>query len=172
MIETPAAVLMADRLAEVSAFFSVGTNDLTQYTMAVDRGNARLANRFNPHDPSIVRQLQRVVEVGRAAGLPVSVCGEMASEPLSAVLLLGLGYECLSVSPPALPLVKWVIRSIPDETARRAAGAALAAASAAAVSAALREAVGGYIDVRLLDPQSALPGRGRVATLPPGKSSV
>jgi phosphoenolpyruvate-protein phosphotransferase (PTS system enzyme I) len=172
MIETPAAVLMADRLAEVSAFFSVGTNDLTQYTMAVDRGNARLANRFNPHDPSIVRQLQRVLEVGKAAGLPVSVCGEMASEPLSAVLLLGLGYERLSVSPPALPLVKWVIRSIPEDTARRAAAAALDAASAADVSAALREAVGEYIDIRLLDPQSTLPGRGRVATLPPGKSSA
>ena len=171
MIETPAAVLMADRLAEVSAFFSVGTNDLTQYTMAVDRGNARLANRFNPHDPSIVRQLHRVREVGKASGLPVSVCGEMASEPLSAVLLLGLGYDRLSVSPPALPLVKWVIRSIPEEAARRAADAALGAASAADVSAALREAVGEYIDIRLLDPHSALPGRGRVATLPPGKRS-
>ena len=171
MIETPAAVLMADRLAEVSAFFSVGTNDLTQYTMAVDRGNARLANRFNPHDPSIVRQLHRVIEVGKAAQLPVSVCGEMASEPLSAVLLLGLGYDRLSVSPPALPLVKWVIRSIPEEAARRAAEAALGAATAADVSAALREAVGEYIDIRLLDPHSALPGRGRVATLPPGKRS-
>jgi phosphotransferase system enzyme I (PtsI) len=172
MIETPAAVLMADRLAEVSAFFSVGTNDLTQYTMAVDRGNARLANRFNPHDPSIVRQLHRVQEVGKAAGLPVSVCGEMASEPLSAVLLLGLGYDRLSVSPPALPLVKWVIRSIPEEAARKAAEAALSAASAADVSAALREVVGGFVDIRLLDPQSALPGRGRVATLPPGKTSA
>jgi phosphoenolpyruvate-protein phosphotransferase (PTS system enzyme I) len=170
MIETPAAVLMVDRLAEVSAFFSVGTNDLTQYTMAVDRGNARLASRFNPHDPSIVRQLHRVLEVGTAAGLPVSVCGEMASEPLSAVLLLGLGYDRLSVSPPALPLVKWVIRTVPEESARQAATAALAAASAADVSRVLREAVGEYIDVRLLDPQSALPGRGRVASLPPGKS--
>jgi phosphotransferase system enzyme I (PtsI) len=170
MIETPAAVLMADRLAEVSAFFSVGTNDLTQYTMAVDRGNARLANRFNPHDPSIVRQLHRVVEVGKTAGLPVSVCGEMASEPLSAVLLLGLGYDRLSVSPPALPLVKWVIRTVPEESSRRAASAALAAANAAEVSRVLREVVGEYIDVRLLDPQSALPGRGRVASLPPGKS--
>jgi len=170
MIETPAAVLMADRLAEVSAFFSVGTNDLTQYTMAVDRGNARLANRFNPHDPSIVRQLHRVVEVGKAAELPVSVCGEMASEPLSAVLLLGLGYDRLSVSPPALPLVKWVIRTVPEESARRAASAALAAANAADVSRVLREVVGEYIDVRLLDPHSALPGRGRVASLPPGKS--
>jgi phosphotransferase system enzyme I (PtsI) len=170
MIETPAAVLMADRLAEVSAFFSVGTNDLTQYTMAVDRGNARLASRFNPHDPSVVRQLQRVLEVGKAAGLPVSVCGEMASEPLSAVLLLGLGYDRLSVSPPALPLVKWVIRTVPEESARRAAGAALAAANAADVSRVLREVVGEYIDVRLLDPHSTLPGRGRVASLPPGKS--
>ena len=169
MIETPAAVLMADRLAEVSAFFSVGTNDLTQYTMAVDRGNARLANRFTPHDPSIVRQLQRVLEVGKEAGLPVSVCGEMASDPLSAVLLLGLGYECLSVSPPALPLVKWVIRTVPEEVTHKAATAALAAASAAEVSSVLREAVGEYIDIRLLDPQSSLPGRGRVASLPPGK---
>jgi len=172
MIETPAAVVMADGLAEVSAFFSVGTNDLTQYTMALDRGNARLANRFNPHDPSIVRQLQRVLDVGRAAGLPVSVCGEMASEPLSAVLLIGMGYERLSVSPPALPLVKWVIRTIPEAAARNAAEAALAATNAADVSAALRDAVGEHIDLRLLDPQSALPGRGRVASLPPSKSSV
>ena len=161
MIETPAAVLIADRLAEVSAFFSVGTNDLTQYTMAVDRGNARLADRFTPHHPSIVRQLKRVVEVGRDAGLPVSVCGEMASEALSAVLLVGLGYERLSVSPPALPLVKWVVRTVPEEAARRAAEIALAASSAAEVSAALRRTVSEFIDVRLLDPASALPGRGQ-----------
>src|SRR3954451_23544923 len=172
MVETPAAVLMADRLAEVSAFFSVGTNDLTQYTMAVDRGNARLGNRFTPHDPSVVRQLHRVLEVGKAADLPVSVCGEMASEPLSAVLLLGLGYTCLSVSPPALPLVKWVVRTVPEESAQRAAQAALNATSAAEVSNVLREVVGEYIDIRLLDPHSTLPGRGRVASLPPGKSSV
>jgi phosphotransferase system enzyme I (PtsI) len=172
MVETPAAVLMADRLAEVSAFFSVGTNDLTQYTMAVDRGNARLANRFTPHDPSIVRQLKQVLEVGKAAGLPVSVCGEMASEPLSAVLLLGLGYDSLSVSPPALPVVKWVVRTVPEESARRAASAALMAASAAEVSNVLREVVSEYMDIRLLDPHSTLPGRGRVASLPPGTSSI
>jgi phosphoenolpyruvate-protein phosphotransferase (PTS system enzyme I) len=167
MIETPAAVLIADRLAEVSAFFSIGTNDLTQYTMAVDRGNARLADRFTPHHPSIVRQLHRVAEVGREAGLPVSVCGEMASEPLSAVLLIGLGIDRLSVSPPALPLVKWVVRTVPEEAARRAAEGALAAGSADEVSEALRNAVGEYLDIRLLDPHSALPGRGRVASLRP-----
>jgi phosphotransferase system enzyme I (PtsI) len=172
MVETPAAVLIADRLAEVSAFFSVGTNDLTQYTMAVDRGNARLANRFTPHDPSIVRQLQRVLEVGKAAGLPVSVCGEMASEPLSAVLLLGLGYDCLSVSPPALSVVKWVVRTVPEAAALQAATAALTATSAAEVSNVLREVVGEYIDIRLLDPHSTLPGRGRVASLPPGKNGL
>ncbi len=170
MIETPAAALIADRLAEVSAFFSIGTNDLTQYTLAVDRGNARLADRFLPHHPSIVRQLHQVLQVGRAAGIPVSVCGEMASEPLSAVLLLGLGYDRLSVSPPALPLVKWVVRTVPEPAAARAAESALAAASAEEVSETLRSVVGEYIDVRLLDPQSALPGRGRVATLPSGKA--
>jgi phosphoenolpyruvate-protein phosphotransferase (PTS system enzyme I) len=167
MVETPAAVLIADRLAEVSAFFSVGTNDLTQYTMAVDRGNARLADRFTPHHPSIIRQLRQVVEVGRAAGIPVSVCGEMASEALSAVLLIGLGYERLSVSPPALPLVKWVVRTVPEDAAREAATAALDAASAEEVSGVLRETVGGFIDVRLLDPSSTLPGRGRVGSLRP-----
>ncbi|MBA3496549.1 MAG: phosphoenolpyruvate--protein phosphotransferase [Gemmatimonadales bacterium] len=170
MIETPAAVLIADRLAEVSAFFSIGTNDLTQYTLAIDRGNARLADRFTPHHPSIVRQLHQVLQVGRAAGIPVSVCGEMASESLSAVLLLGLGYDRLSVSPPALPLVKWVVRTVPEPAAARAAESALAAASAEDVTETLRSVVGEYLDVRLLDPNSALPGQRRVGTLPPGQT--
>jgi phosphoenolpyruvate-protein phosphotransferase (PTS system enzyme I) len=151
MIETPAAALIADRLAEVAAFFSIGTNDLTQYTLAVDRGNARLAARFTPHHPSVVRMLHSVLQVGRGAGIPVSVCGEMASEPLSAVLLLGLGYDRLSVSPPALPLVKWLIRTVPEPAAARAAESALAAASASDVSESIRSVVGEYIDVRLLE---------------------
>lgn len=171
MVETPAAVVIADRLAEVSDFFSLGTNDLTQYTMAVDRGNARLANRFTPHHPSIVRQLHQVLAIGRAADIPVSVCGEMASEPLSVVLLIGLGYERLSVSPPALPLVKWVVRTVPEPAARQAAESALSARSAEEVLEALRSVVGEYIDVRLLDPRSALPGLGRVASLPPGTAA-
>ncbi len=166
MIETPAAVIIADRLAEVSAFFSVGTNDLTQYTLAVDRGNARLAERFTPHHPAVVRQLKRITDVGVAAGVPVSVCGEMASEGLSVVLLIGLGYRRLSVAPPALPLVKWVIRSVPEAAARQAAEAALLAPTADAVLDVLREAAGQYVDLRLLDPQAALPGRARVASLP------
>ena len=126
----------------------------------MDRGNARLADRFTPHHPAIVRQLHRVVEVGRAANLPVSVCGEMASEALSAVLLIGLGYDRLSVSPPALPLVKWVIRTVPEEAAQAAAAEALAASEPDEVSEALRRVVGEFFDVRLLEPQSALPRRG------------
>ncbi|MGE5231177.1 MAG: phosphoenolpyruvate--protein phosphotransferase [Deltaproteobacteria bacterium] len=172
MIETPAAVIIADRLAEVSAFFSVGTNDLTQYTLAVDRGNARLADRFTPHHPAVVRQLKQIMDVGATTGVPVSVCGEMASEGLAAVLLIGLGYRCLSVAPPALPLVKWAIRSVPESAARHAAEAALRAPTADAVLDALRAVVGKYVDLRLLDPQATLPGRARVASLPPDSGLV
>jgi phosphotransferase system enzyme I (PtsI) len=172
MIETPAAVIIADRLAEVSAFFSVGTNDLTQYTLAVDRGNARLAERFTPHHPAVVRQLKQIMDVGATTGVPVSVCGEMASEGLAAVLLIGLGYRRLSVAPPALPLVKWAIRSVPEAAARHAAEAALRAPTADAVLDALRAVVGKYVDLRLLDPQAALPGRARVASLPPDSGLV
>jgi phosphoenolpyruvate-protein phosphotransferase (PTS system enzyme I) len=172
MIETPAAVIIADQLAEVSAFFSVGTNDLTQYTLAVDRGNARLAERFTPHHPAVVRQLKQIMDVGAATGVPVSVCGEMASEGLSVVLLVGLGYRRLSVAPPALPLVKWAIRTVPEAAARHAAAEALRAATADGVLEALRTIVGKYVDLRLLDPQAALPGRARVASLPPDSGLV
>jgi phosphoenolpyruvate-protein kinase (PTS system EI component) len=156
MIETPAAVLIADRLAEVSDFFSVGTNDLTQYTIAVDRGNARLAERFTPHHPAMVRQLRSIVEAAAAADLPVSVCGEMASEPLDALLLVGLGYRRLSVAPPALSLVKWLVRSVSEAEARAAADAALAARSAADVRASVREVARAHIDLRLLESEGSV----------------
>ncbi len=159
MIETPAAVVIADRLAEVSAFFSVGTNDLTQYTLAVDRGNARLAERFTPLHPAVVRQMKHILNVGEAAGLPVSVCGEMASEPLSAVLLVGLGYTRLSVAPPALSLIRWVIRTVPESAARAGAAAVLRAPTSAAARQALYDAVRDHVDLRLLDPSGPLPGK-------------
>ncbi len=149
MIETPAAAILADELAKHSAFFSVGTNDLVQYTLAVDRGNARLAERFSPHHPAVVRQLKTIVDAGKRAGIGVSVCGEMASDPLSVVLLLGLGYRTLSVGPPAIPLVKWVIRTVPMSVCEAAAKAALAADRPGDVTRALREGVGDYFDSRL-----------------------
>ncbi len=166
MIETPAAVLIADKLAEVSDFFSVGSNDLTQYTLALDRGNARLAERFTSHHPAVVRQLAQVVAAAATRNLPASVCGEMASEPLSAVLLMGLGFRIFSIAPPSIPLVKWVIRSVPLSAARAAALAALDAGSPAEVDEALRDAVAPHVDLRLIDPHAALQARGRVVSLP------
>lgn len=159
MIETPAAVILADRLAEVCEFFSIGTNDLTQYTLAVDRANARLAGRFTPQDPAVLRQIHDVLHAGKQAGIPVGVCGEMASEPLTAVLLLGLGCESLSVAPPTLRLLKWLIRRIPIEACRAAARDALDAATATEVGELLRQHVGPHIDLRLLDPHGPLPAR-------------
>jgi phosphotransferase system enzyme I (PtsI) len=167
MVETPAAVVIADRLAKVSNFFSIGTNDLTQYALAVDRGNAHLASRFTPHDPAILRMLRDVLAAGTAQGIPVSVCGEMASEPLFAVLLLGLGFTTLSVAPPALPLLKWLVRTVSMEIARNAASASLEARSPDEVTTILREAVRPVLDLRLIDPGGPLPGRSSGASLRP-----
>src|SRR5690242_8503840 len=165
MVETPAAAVMADRLVEVSDFLSVGTNDLTQYTLVVDRGNARLADRFTPHDPSVLRLLKLVADAARSAGKPASVCGEMASEPLSAFLLLGLGYNTLSVAPPALPLIKWLIRQVTTVQARAAAESALAARSAELALDILRFALAEAVDPNMLDPDARLPAGRRSGSL-------
>ena len=165
MVETPAAAVLADRLVEISDFLSVGTNDLTQYTLVVDRGNARLADRFTPHDPSVLRLLKLVADAARAGGKPASVCGEMASEPLSAFLLLGLGYDTLSVSPPALPHVKWLIRKVTIAQARAAAEAALAARTAELALDILRFALAEAVDLTLLDPDARLPAGRRSGSL-------
>ncbi|MFN2570319.1 MAG: phosphoenolpyruvate--protein phosphotransferase [Gemmatimonadales bacterium] len=165
MVETPAAAVLADRLVEISDFISVGTNDLTQYTLVVDRGNARLADRFTPHDPSVLRLLKLIADAARAAGKPASVCGEMASEPLSAFLLLGLGYETLSVAPPALPFIKWLIRQVSTAQARAAADAALAARSAELALDILRFALAEAVDLTLLDPDARLPAGRRSGSL-------
>src|SRR5438093_656341 len=165
MVETPAAAVMADRIAAESDFISVGTNDLTQYTLGVDRGNARLADRFTPHDPSVLRLLKLVADAARAAGKPVSVCGELASEPLSAVRLIGLGYETLSVAPPALPFIKWLIRQVTTAQARAAADAALAARSADLALDILRFALAEAVDLTLLDPDARLPAGRRSGNL-------
>ena len=165
MVETPAAAINADRFAESAEFLSVGTNDLTQYTLVVDRGNARLADRFTPHDPSVLRLLKMVADAARAAGKPASVCGEMASEPLSAFLLIGLGYETLSVAPPALPLVKWTVRQVSAARARAAAEQALAARTADDALDLLRLALAEAVDLKLLDPDARLPAGRRSASL-------
>ncbi len=147
MIETPAAALDAAELARHADFFSIGTNDLVQYTLAVDRNNARLARLFNPFHPSVVRQLHSVARVARAAGIEVSVCGEMAATSLGAFLCIGLDITALSVAWPALPELKKVVREVRIEDARRAARKALAAATAHDVLEALAEGIGDTIDL-------------------------
>jgi phosphotransferase system enzyme I (PtsI) len=144
----------------------VGTNDLTQYTLAVDRGNARLATRFNPLHPAVVRQLAAVRQAAADAGISASVCGEMASDPVAVVLLVGLGFDRLSVAPPSLPLVKWVIRHLPRGEAAAAAEAACAAGDAGEVARLLRDTLGRHVDLRLVDPGSALPRLSGGTTLP------
>ena len=131
MVETPAAAMSADVLAKEVAFFSIGTNDLVQYTLAVDRGNVNLAARFTPLHPAVLRLVKRTVDVGRAAGLEVAVCGEMASQPVMAFALIGLGVRQLSVAPRTVTLVKHIVRGISAELAAEAAEAALASDNAA-----------------------------------------
>ncbi|HEX2723931.1 MAG TPA: phosphoenolpyruvate--protein phosphotransferase, partial [Gemmatimonadaceae bacterium] len=130
MVETPAAAVAADTLTDEVAFFSIGTNDLVQYTLAVDRGNANLASRFTPLHPAVLRLIQRTVEVGHANGLDVSVCGEMASQPIMAFALVGLGVRTLSVAGRSVPLVKRILRGISSTVAAEAADAALATRTA------------------------------------------
>jgi phosphotransferase system enzyme I (PtsI) len=141
MIETPAAAIGADILAPEVSFFSIGTNDLVQYTLAVDRGNVNLAERFTPLHPAVLRLIRRTVQAGMAAGLPVAVCGEMASQPLMAFALIGLGVRQLSVGAQSVALVKRVIRGISVDVARAAAESAMLAGTADEVEQVLRGAV-------------------------------
>src|SRR5205823_3740811 len=105
----PAAVAIADQLAAAANFFSIGTNDLVQYVMAADRTNARVARIADPFQPAVLRMLGQAVSAGRSAGIGVTLCGEMAADPLAAPVLLGLGVAEFSVSPPLIPEVKRAI---------------------------------------------------------------
>jgi phosphotransferase system enzyme I (PtsI) len=130
MVETPAAAVSCDTLVRDVDFFSIGSNDLVQYTLAVDRGNANLAPRFTPFHPAVLRLMQQVQRTGAAHGLDVCVCGEMASQPLAVFALLGLGLRQLSVAPRAVADVKRVIRGVRAEVAADAVQAALATSTA------------------------------------------
>jgi len=156
LIETPAAALEAVELARHCDFFSIGTNDLVQYTLAVDRTNSRLAPLYDPFHPAVVRQLHQVARVARAAGLEVSVCGEMAANPLGAFLLLGLDIHALSVAWPALPEIKKAILEMRVEDARIAARKALAAPTGKEVARCLAEGLGDSLDLSVFTrPQEA-----------------
>jgi phosphoenolpyruvate-protein phosphotransferase (PTS system enzyme I) len=125
MVEVPAAALMADHLAKEVDFFSIGTNDLIQYTLAVDRTNETVAELYSAADPSVLRLIAMVLEAARKHGIPTTVCGAMGGEPLYAMLLLGLGIRQLSMPPHQLPEIKRVVRGIRLSDAEALAAEAL-----------------------------------------------
>jgi phosphotransferase system enzyme I (PtsI) len=145
MIETPAAAVAADTFADDVSFFSIGTNDLVQYTLAVDRGNANLATRFTPLHPAVLKLIERTVRTAREHNLDVAVCGEMASQPLMAFALIGLGVRQLSVAPRSVPLVKRLVRGIAAQAAEEAATAAMKSRTAAESEELLRERLGALL---------------------------
>ena len=139
MIETPAAVLAADQLAPEVDFFSIGSNDLTQYIMAADRANAGVAKLASSFQPTVLRAIEQVVQAGHEAGIWVGLCGELAANIATVPLLVGLGLDELSMSSPAIPEVKRAIRNLTMPQATEIARRALSLSSAAAVEAYLMD---------------------------------
>jgi phosphotransferase system enzyme I (PtsI) len=139
MIEIPSAALVADSLAAEADFFSVGTNDLVQYLLAVDRGNQRVASLYDPCHPAVVRTLMAIFAAAQKAGIPAAVCGELGGDPVWAPLLIGLGVHELSMSPAALPEVRFVLRHSTAAELRELAAQVVACDDAARTRALLQE---------------------------------
>jgi len=125
MIEVPSAAVIADMLATEADFFAIGTNDLIQYALAIDRGNENVSYLYEPLHPGILRLVKGVIDAGKRAGIPVEMCGEMASDPIYAIVLLGLGLEIFSMNPSSIPIIKNVVRSVRYKDCRRIAEIAL-----------------------------------------------
>ncbi len=140
MIETPSAALTASTLSRDVKFFSIGTNDLTQYTLAVDRGNELVSTLYSPVDPAVLRLMRTVIQDANKAHIDLSVCGEMASEPEQVMLLLGMGVRTLSLAQPMIPEIKQIIRSVTIEECNRIARKILSMSSERHISSFLHNA--------------------------------
>jgi phosphotransferase system enzyme I (PtsI) len=138
MVEVPAAALMAEEFAREVDFFSIGTNDLIQYTLAADRGNPAVSQYYNAADPAILRLIRMVVTAARTRNVPVTVCGQMSSDPKMVPLLIGLGVRQVSVTPQTVPQVKMVVRAVSIERAEQMASHALELETARDVESYLR----------------------------------
>jgi phosphoenolpyruvate-protein kinase (PTS system EI component) len=138
MIEIPAAAVVADQLAKVVDFFSIGTNDLSQYTMAADRTNAGVASLADAFQPAVLRLIRQVIDAAHAAGKWVGLCGELAGEPLAIPILLGLGLDEFSMNAPAIPTAKQVIRTLRVDETRAIAATVLELESAEEVRGMMR----------------------------------
>jgi phosphotransferase system enzyme I (PtsI) len=139
MIEVPSAALMAEELAKEANFFSIGTNDLIQYTLAADRTNEHVASLYSAGDPSVLKLIKMVIDAAAKSNIEVCVCGEMSGDPLYTILLLGLGLRQLSMTPQSIPEIKKVIRTINIEEAKQVAQEALRFETARDVNNYLRE---------------------------------
>lgn len=139
MIEVPSAAIMAEELAREVNFFSIGTNDLIQYTLAADRTNEAVASLYSPGDPAVLRLVDRVIQAALAQPIEVSVCGEMSGEPVYTMLLLGLGLRQLSVTPQNIPEIKKIIRSVSIDESKVVAREAMRLETARDVNNYLRE---------------------------------
>jgi phosphoenolpyruvate-protein kinase (PTS system EI component) len=139
MIEVPAAALATRSIAEKCDFISIGTNDLSQYALAVDRNNARVANLYQQLHPGMLNLLRMILEAADAAQTPVCLCGELAGDPGATLVLLGLGLRSFSMSPHALPVVKRVIGAVDVDEARRVTHQVLELSHAAEIRRVLRE---------------------------------
>lgn len=142
MVEVPSAVMMADELAREADFLSVGSNDLIQYLLAIDRDNEALFDLYQPNHPAVLRALKTTVDAGHRHRREVSICGEMAGDPLSVPILVGLGFDRLSVSPYLVPEVKQTVRSLNFENCRRLAEEALSRESAEEVLELIEKRIG------------------------------
>jgi phosphotransferase system enzyme I (PtsI) len=140
MIETPSAALTASTLARDVDFFSVGTNDLTQYTLAVDRGNELVSTLYSSADPAVLRLLRTVIQDAHKSQIELHICGEMASEPEYIMLLLGMGVRTMSLAPPMIPEIKQIIRSVKMEDCNKIARQTLTMNSERQISNFLRDA--------------------------------